>query len=145
MGKTVNDLMTDRFIKINEVDPIYEAATRITESKERMIACVVDRDDKLIGIITPREILKAVEVRWLETVSYPLFGPEVLHILTSRYARDIMSAPLSVRAGGKLEEAIKIMLDEELYEVPVVDSKGRVIGEISYFNIISAAINHLKE
>jgi CBS domain-containing protein len=145
MKKLVKDLMTRKFVKLREEDLIYQAVEKIAADRETLIACVVDRDDKLKGIITPREVLKTVEVREFETVRYPFFeGAEVLGLLTSKYAKDMMSAPISVREDDEVEKAINIMLDAGFYEVPVVDKEGRVLGEINYFTIVTSSIEYLK-
>lgn len=146
MKKIVKELMIEKFVKVNEADRIYEAVAKIAEDRETLLACVVDKENRLKGLITPKELLKAVEVREYGVIKHPFFeGPEVLHLLTSRYARDIMSAPISVKADDEIEKAINIMLDKGFYEVPVVDGEGRVIGEINYFGIITSSIEHLKK
>lgn len=145
MKKSVKELMIRKFVKIHEEEPIYQAVEKIAADRETLIACVVDGDDKLKGIITPREVLKTVEVREFETTRYPFFeGAEVLALLASKYAKDMMSAPVSVKEDDEIEKAINIMLDEGFYEVPVVDEEGRVLGEINYFNIIISSIDYLK-
>jgi CBS domain-containing protein len=146
MTKLVRELMMRKFVKLHEDEPIYQAVEKIAADRETMLACVVDKDGKLKGIITPREVLKTVEVREFETTRYPFFeGAEILGLLTSKYAKDMMSAPICVREDDEIEEAINIMLDCGFYEVPVVDEEGRVLGEINYFNIIISSIEYLKE
>ena len=141
----VKDLMIGKFVKVNEGDRIYEAVEKIAEDRETMLACVVDQDNRLKGIITPREILRAVEIRDFGTTRYPFFeGPQVLHLLTSKYAQDIMTPPVSVKPEDEVEKAIDIMVDRGFYEVPVVDEEGRIIGEINYFGIITSSVDYLK-
>lgn len=145
MKKLVKELMTRKFVKLHEEDLIYQAVEKIAADRETLIACVVDSDGKLKGIITPREVLKTVEVREFETVRYPFFeGAEILGLLTSKYAKDMMSAPISVSEDDEVETAINIMLDYGFYEVPVVDNEERVLGEINYFGIIINSIEYLK-
>lgn len=145
MKRIVKDLMIDKFVSVGEKDLIYEAVKKIGKDKETMIACVVDEENRLKGIIAPKQLLRAVEVHEYGIVKHLFFeGPEVLHLLTSRYVRDIMSAPISVREDDEVQKAINIMVDEGFYEVPVVDKEKRVIGEINYFGIIADSIEHLK-
>ena len=68
----------------------------------------------------------------------------MLHLLTSKYARDIMSAPISVKPGDEVQKAIDLMLYNGFYEVPVVDKDGKVVGEINYFGVITGSIEHCK-
>ena len=62
MGKLVKELMISKFVKVYEDDQIFEAAAKVAEDCETMLACVVDSEGKLKGIITPAELLKSVEV-----------------------------------------------------------------------------------
>jgi predicted transcriptional regulator len=144
--KSVKELMVERFVKVREGDRVYEVIQEIVKDRETMLACVVDENGKLKGIITPKEILRAVEVREFGAIKHPFFeGPKILHLLTSRYAKDIMSPPVSVKPESKIEEAIDIMLDKGFYEVPVVDKKGKILGEINYFNTIISSVEYLKK
>ena len=145
MTKLVKDLMIQKFVKVIEDEPIFEAAAKVAEDCETLLACVVDKKDRLVGIITPKELLKAAEVCEYGGTRHPLFSArEALHLLTSRYARDIMSAPVSVRADDEAQKAIDIMIANNFFEVPVVDNEKRVIGEVNYFGIISSSVWHCR-
>jgi CBS domain-containing protein len=137
MTKPVGKLMATECNKIQEDEPIYEAVKKIASSKRSKIACVIDKEGKLKGLLTPRDVLEELEVRKFGGIRGRFFaGPEVLHLLTSKYARDIMSAPVSVHVNDRVGDAINTMLDHGFYELPVVDDDMKVIGEISYFDII---------
>jgi CBS domain-containing protein len=145
MAKLVKELMSNKFVKVYEDDQIFEAAAKVAEDRETLLACVVDKNGKLVGIITPRELLKAAEVSGYRGVRHPFFsGREALHLLSSDYARDIMSSPVSVKPDDEVQKAIDLMLYNGFYEVPVVDNKGKVIGEINYFGIIAGSMWHWK-
>jgi predicted transcriptional regulator len=145
MSKLVKELMIEKFVKVSEEDQIFEVVNKVAEDCETLLTCVVDKKDRLIGIITPRELLKAAEVCEYGGVRHPLFsGREALHLLTSKYARDIMSAPISVKPGDEVQKAIDLMLYNGFYEVPVVDKDGKVVGEINYFGVITGSIEHCK-
>jgi CBS domain-containing protein len=145
MAKRARDLMTRKSVRVSMDDRIYKVIEKVAHDKETMLGCVIDEQGKLLGLITPRELLKVVEVRGLEPSHYsPFEGPEVLGLLTSRYARDIMSAPVSVREDSKISEAVDIMVDRGFYEVPVVDKENNILGEVNLFNIIESTISYLK-
>ena len=146
MAKPIRELVTEKFDRVFEDETIYEAVKKIAASKEITIACVVNKENKLKGLLTPRGILQALEVREFGTVRGRFFaGPEVLHLLTSKYTKDIMSAPVSVNIDDAVDKVIDIMLDEGLYELPVVDKDMKVIGEVNYFSIIISSLENLKE
>ena len=143
--KRVGDLMTTESSTVSEDMAIYEAVKKIAARPRGKIACVVDKEGKLKGLLTPRDILEALEVRRFGVFRGRFFaGPEVLHLLTSKYAKDIMSAPVSVHVNDGIREAINTMIDHGFYELPVVDEKMRVIGEIGYSEILLNAVENQK-
>lgn len=143
--KSVKDLISKKFVKVREDDQLSQVVVKIARDRETMLACVVDKENKLKGIITPRDILRAVEIREFGTIRRPFFeGPRILRILTSKYARDAMSSPVSVKPDDSVDKAINIMLDKGFYEVPVVDEGGKMLGVINYFGIITASAGYLK-
>jgi len=145
MKKNVKDLMSSKFVKVAEQDQISQVVVKIAKDKETMLACVLDEEGKLKGIITPKEVLRAVEIREFGTIRRPFFeGPEILRILSSKYAKDIMSPPVSVKPKDNVDKAIDIMLDKGFYEVPVVDKQGKIVGLINYFSIITSSVEYLR-
>ena len=140
MKKTVESLMTSDFIKARDDELIYDVVSRVATMKNSLLVCVVDKAGKITGVVTPREILKTVEVCGYEGRRKPLFSErEVAHIMTSRYVRDIMSVPEHVKPGDDVQKAIDIMIDRGFYEVPVVDEDLNPIGLIHFFAVISNA------
>jgi CBS-domain-containing membrane protein len=145
MKKNVKDLMSSKFVKVAEQDQISQVVVKIAKDKETMLACVLDEEGRLKGIITPKEVLRAVEIREFGTIRRPFFeGPEILRVLSSKYAKDIMSPPVSVKPEDSVDKAIDIMLDKGFYEVPVVDEQGKIVGLINYFSIITSSVEYLK-
>ena len=145
MKESVKNLITSKFVRVAEEDPLSQVVIKIAEDRETMLACVLDEENKLKGIITPKEILQTVELRKFGTIRHPFFGgPEILHLLASKYAKDIMSPPVSVKLSDGVDRAINIMLDRGFYEVPVLDDQGKIIGAINYFSIITSSVEYLK-
>ena len=145
MKKSVKELISKKFVKVKEDDQLSRVVVKIARDRETMLACVVDRENKLKGIITPRDVLRAVEIREFGAIRHPFFeGPRILHILTSKYAKDVMSPPVSVKRDDSVDKAIDIMLDKGFYEVPVVDEGEKMLGVINYFSIIAGSVDCLK-
>jgi len=142
--KSVSELMSGKYTAVGEGDWIYEAAAKIAQDKETLLACVLDKDKRLKGIISPKELLKSIEVcEYGGESHHPVFsGREALHLLTSRYAGDIMVAPYSVKQDDAVQTAIDTMLQTGFFEVPVVDAEERVVGMINYIAIISGTVWH---
>lgn len=145
MAKLVGELMKTECTTVPEDAAIYEAVKKIAAREKGKIAYVIDKEGKLKGLLNPRDILQALELRKFGVIRERYFvGPEMLHFLMAKYAKDIMSAPISAHVNEKIEEAINTMLDHGFYELPVVDKEMKVIGEISYFDILLDALENEK-
>jgi CBS-domain-containing membrane protein len=143
MSKLVKELMTKKFVAVHEIDSIFETVGKIAKSKETTLACVVDADGKLRGILTPKEVLKSVEVCEYGKTGHSFFsGMETLRMMSAGEVGDIMGSPASVKPDDEIQKAIDIMIDRGFYEVPVVDKKGRVIGAVNYLHIIAGSVDH---
>jgi len=141
MTKKVHELMIDKSVTVSEDEEIAEVVKKVTKDCETLLVCVVDKEDRLIGIITPKGLLKAAEVGEYGNVRHPFFsGREALHLLSSDHARDIMSAPVSVKPDDEVQMAIDLMLSSNLNEIPVVDKNDKVLGEINFLGIISHSV-----
>jgi acetoin utilization protein AcuB len=94
---------------------------------------VVDAKGELVGIVTDRDL------------RHHLFNPRILKeigtiavdtLLAAVPVRDVMSSPaLSVWAGQDLVHAARIMLEDKVGSLPVVEG-GRVIGIITETDLL---------
>ncbi|MFC1916683.1 CBS domain-containing protein [Chloroflexota bacterium] len=133
----VTDLMLKTFVRVTEDEMIWDVIKEVNKDKRTRLACVVDKDDRLKGIITPKMFIKKVMVAGLGSVrsSSSNWG-EILNAMTQKKAWEIMAPPQSVRPTHSINEALQNMLDNNLYEIPVVDESNKVIGELNFFKII---------
>ena len=137
MKKRVEDLMTTKYVKVKVNDKISKVMSEIARDKETMVAYVADEDDKLRGIITPRRLLKAVQMSSFGHIRDSSFAwGEALSSMTAKYAEDLMTPVISVVPNQSISDTIDLMLDNSLYELPVVDQSGMIIGEVNFFHII---------
>ncbi len=51
-------------------------------------------------------------------------------------AADMMQLPVFLTKETELQAALKKMVDNNLYELPVTDEEGRVIGDLNAFEIL---------
>jgi len=132
----------EKIVKVCEEEEISEIVRKIVEDREAMVAYVTDKEGRLKGVITPRKLLKILEMQALGAISHPFYeGREVLGLLSSKCAKDIMGTSLTVKPDDEVKKAIDVMLDQGVYEVPVVDEKGRLLAMVNYFAIISGLID----
>lgn len=85
---------------------------------------IVDRANKLIGIVSEFDLLKAI------------MGGLTLSEIT---AKDIMTEhPVSVFDYTPFEEVIELLQKKHLIHVPVVDKDGQLLGIVSRTDILHA-------
>ncbi len=88
-------------------------------------ACIVDADAKLLGFVTDGDLVRAMGQ-----------GAEFL----SRPVRDIMiSAPKSVRPDHLVSEALHLLKEHKIDQLPVVEQDGTLVGLLDIQDLIDAS------
>ena len=109
----VKDVMHHGASWIDPDAPISDVADRMR--KEDIGAIPVGEDDRLIGMVTDRDIV----VRGLSGMADPL----------QLTARDVMSEPIVYcTANEELDDAIRIMERKQIRRLPVIDEHRRLVG-----------------
>jgi CBS domain-containing protein len=114
MPGTVGDLMTKDLLTVDPADSLGEAAQKMTE---RGVGSVVVSDyGRMIGILTERDVMKAVAAR--------------THSSEARVREWMTPNPVTVAPGTPVDEAGRIMLDAGFRHLPVVED-DRPVGIVS--------------
>lgn len=138
MKENVKDLINPNIVKLSPEEPIKDAIIRIAASNLGPVAFVVDKTDKLLGLITPKRVLKQILVSEFGASRTPaLEWVDLLNSMTSKTIGDIMGPPISVKADDMIVDVIKTMLDANLFQMPVTDQNGKLLGEVRSFTIIA--------
>jgi acetoin utilization protein AcuB len=129
---TVNQLMTGNVVTINADASAHDAVALMVRNKIRHLP-VVDHAGLLCGIVTDRDLrhrLFATDVfRSIGTVP-------VERLLSEIRLRDVMSAPVvSVGLDADLEEAARVMAQDKLGSLPVVDH-GHIMGIVTETDLL---------
>jgi CBS domain-containing protein len=99
----------------------YDVASIMTKNKIGSVI-VIDNDNKPIGIITERDLVKRV---YLEK-----FNPSKVLV------EDLMSSPLiTIMTFDSVDTATRIMLSNKIKRLPVLESDKRLMGIISVTDI----------
>jgi magnesium transporter len=118
--ETAGGLMTTTYIALRRYTTVSQAieflrqVSDITEIPYYLY--VVDKERRLVGVVDLRDLLKADP----DTVMEDLMDPDVI----------------SVEAGADQEDVARIMAKYDLAAIPVVDAKRRLIGVITYDDIV---------
>ena len=117
------DVMRPEFIEVAPEDTLGEVAERMTSVN---VGAVVVKDyGRLIGILTERDLLKAMAAR--------------VHTSEARVRQWMTEDPLTASAEMEVEEAAKVMLENGFRHLPVVGEDGQVTGVVSLRRVVAAA------
>ncbi|SJZ47288.1 KpsF/GutQ family sugar-phosphate isomerase [Selenihalanaerobacter shriftii] len=123
----VDDVMhvRERNPVVNQKQPLKEVLFTMT-STQMGAANIIDKDEKLVGIITDGDVRRQLEE-----------SPDLLKLS----AQKIMSAnPTAITADKLAVEAVKIMQDKEINDLPVVDGDRKPIGMVNFQDLLKAGV-----
>ena len=124
----VSEIMTNAAVIDAADDTLAEAARKMW--KQQTGSLLVTEGDDLVGIITERDILKAV------ATGTPLDDARISEVMT----KDVVT----VGPGTSLREAAKIMADRWIRHLPVLDG-GKLVGIISQRDLTGVLAGALNE
>jgi len=93
------------------------------------IACIVDESEKLVGIFTDGD-MRRLTLRQQKPWSALFIDDIIDHAIT---------VPTTVKPDGLLVDAIALMEEKHIWDLPVVDSDGKLTGLLH----LHQAIKHL--
>ena len=118
----LTDVMRAEVIEVAPEDTLGEVAERM--SAVNVGAVVVKDYGRLIGILTERDLLKAMAAR--------------VHTSEARVRQWMTEDPLTATAEMDVEEAAQVMLEHNFRHLPVLDDSGQVIGLVSLRRVVAA-------
>ncbi|HET6684486.1 MAG TPA: CBS domain-containing protein [Gaiella sp.] len=119
---TLADVMRTEVIDVAPEDTLGEVAERM--SAVNVGAVVVKDFGRLIGILTERDMLKAMAAR--------------VHTSDARVRQWMTEDPLTASAEMGVEEAAQVMLEHNFRHLPIVDEAGAVVGLVSLRRVVAA-------
>ena len=147
-AKRVVDAMTRDVIAVGKFEDINNAVKLLAEKNISGLP-VVDKDNKVVGIISEADVVSMVGSRRSHTfkeilgsiVGYPLPERKVGHLVG-----DIMTSPaVTVYPGAEISEAVRLMDGHRIRRLIVVDKDQRLTGLISRSDIVKAMGRKISE
>jgi CBS domain-containing protein len=114
--------MRSDFIEVAPEDTLGEVAEQMTA--KNVGAVVVKDHGTLIGILTERDLLKAMAAR--------------VHSSEARVRQWMTADPVTTSADADVEDASQVMLEHGFRHLPVLDEEGHVAGIVSLRRVIGA-------
>ena len=142
----IRDLIVTEAATVGPDAEIVDALRKMLDDLRTRHVYVVDERGVLIGSLR----LNAVTAYLFPYTSasdvdtIPPTG-RMLAAISARKVGDIMNvSPRYVRDGHLVPEVVRIMCEEGINELPVVDGERRVVGEVSFLEIVAAYLKELE-
>ncbi len=147
LGMLVRDVMTTDVISITKYESIMDVANILTQKNISGLP-VVDKENKVVGIITQADILSMVGVgrehTFKDLLKYML-GEPLPERKMGDLVGDIMTSPaLTIKPDANVAEAVRIMDEKRIRRLTVVNDKNELIGILTRADILKAVIKKLK-
>ena len=143
----VKDVMTTDVITVQKFESVLAVAD-ILASRNISGIPVVDKQGKVIGIITQADILSVVGIRKDRTFKDLLkhmLGEPLLDRKMGDIVGDVMTAPVHTTTPETSIAMVVLIMDEKkIRRLPVVNEKNRLVGIISRADILKAILKKLK-
>jgi len=143
----VQDVMTGDVISILKYESIMHVAKILSEKNISGLP-VVDKKNKVIGIITQADILSILGMRkghTLKDLLKHMLGEPLPERRMGDIVGDIMTSPAAtIKTNANIAEAAQMMDEKKIRRLPVVDEKNVLVGIISRADILKAVLKKLK-
>lgn len=118
-------------------------AALITRPRGRNVY-VLDDDRKLVGTISFRDLLRVTNARLGARRKGMIGFIQYLRDVLVEDVEKIMRKPVRVRPRTNLLEALRMMEENKMNDMPIVDEDNKLIGELSGMEILRFAYADLK-
>lgn len=150
----VRDVMTRDVLAVSKFDNIDRAVKTLAEKNVSGLP-VVDRENKVVGIISEADIVSMVAAvgkvkrrkgfRLADIWTF-LFGEHVPDRKMGHIVGDVMTSPaVTIDPDAEVSEAVRVMDQHRIRRLAVVDGNHRLIGLISRSDIVRAMGERLSD
>lgn len=135
----VSKSMTCKVITVDQEANIFDAQKLITENQIRHLP-VVDKNDRIIGIVTDRDIRSA----WPYSFFKESYNEKDKEKFSKIKIKDIMTInPITLSPTSTLQDALLMLQEHKVGALPVVDEERKLKGILSVRDLLRAFINVL--
>ena len=112
---------------------IFKEALEEMNNKKLGIACIVNHDKSLKGIITDGDIRRKL-LKIQKPLSAFFVDDCIDHAILS---------PIVANADFTLEKAVEIMRNKQIWDLPVVDNDNKLVGLLHLHPVVEALLNEI--
>ena len=132
MKAKVSGYMTRQVVSIGPDMGVREAFFIMKENSIRHLP-IVEENDKLVGIISDRELRRPNWVDEAHDISH------VYYLDNSMLVSDVMITNVHVlHTYDTLKKAVSVLLDKHIGAAPVLDKNGDLVGMLSAIDLLRA-------
>jgi len=129
----IADLLARKGTAVLTVTPDAPISELLAVLAERNVgAAVVCEDDRLVGIVSERDVVRHLHQRGAELLAAP-----VAEIMTTVVA--------TCRRNDDLQTLSRTMTERRIRHIPVVDDADRLAGIVSIGDVVKSRIDQLEE
>jgi acetoin utilization protein AcuB len=139
MARKVTDYMTRKVVSITPDTGVREAFFIMKEHHIRHLP-VVDEDNKLIGIISDRELRRPEWVDESRDIAH------IYYLEDEMAVSDVMIKKVHiVHTYDSLRKAVKLLLENHIGAMPVLDKTEALVGMLSAVDLLRALNDMIDE
>ncbi len=143
--KEAADLIKSDIITIPANASMFEVVIAMRENPSTHVAAVVSREEHLLGLVTLRLLADHVffgimpELFFSEVIDQEQ-AEEFGRMSSVRSVSDCMMPPVAVHASDPVREAFRIMHENKLSGLPIIDDENHVVGCLSLLELLTLVI-----
>lgn len=130
---------------VQEGSDLNDAIEAITQSPTSRKVYVVDGEGKLKGVITIETLLRHTGYRMGVREGGMISFFKFLGGILKEDVGDIMEKPVTITKRHKMLDALEMMVEHHLNDLPIVDDEERIIGELHSLEILEQTKNLFEE
>lgn len=118
---------------------LSEATDALLRNRETRKVYVVDKDDRLLGTVTLETLLRHTGYRLGVRGTGMTSFIRMLAEISDDKVKEVMAKPVKVLEDELILNVTKLMVENHLNDLPVVDDKGRLVTELNGLDILLMA------
>jgi len=128
---SLHSIMTTRVVTV-ELDDSLEVVKKIFDSMKFHHLLVVDAGNKLCGVISDRDLLRALSP-YVGTASGNARDTATLH---KRVHQIMTRKPVTLHPESEIPDAIRLFLEHRVSCIPIVDQHFKPVGIVSWRDVL---------
>jgi len=136
---TVQDVMTESVVSVGEHTAYKDIVETLARHKVSAVP-VVDDDGRVVGVVSEADLLHKLEFQGVQPLTHLLERKQrrqAREKATGDMAAELMTGPpVTIGRQDTVSGAARIMDQERIKRLPVVDEQGRLVGIVSRADLL---------